>query len=247
MKYYKGTYNQRCINLTFEPNKTYTLHGQLRLCDVGFHCCKNPNDIFEWYKYTDDFVLLEIDVLGNVLTDTGKVVTDKLTVTRIVPKQEHNTIFTQCKFDSNNKLTERKGPGNYYYKYSYNDKGDLTLEKSSTGLWWAASYDDRGNCTEEVNSNGYRIKYEYNDSGLLVREKDSYDYRVKYSYNDKGNLTLVENSLGAVTTYSYDSQDNLTLIDRLFDGTQIGYCYDARGNVIKKHVNGKSVYKIEIT
>ena len=62
MKAYKATRNMKCQSFTYEIGKTYIFKGKLVMCEQGFHFCKNPKDILQWYNYDKDFVLLEIDI-----------------------------------------------------------------------------------------------------------------------------------------------------------------------------------------
>ena len=68
MKAYKATYNMKCQDFTYEIGKTYTFDGKIELCSKGFHFCKNPKDVINYYSpYNSEFILLEIDVLGKVI------------------------------------------------------------------------------------------------------------------------------------------------------------------------------------
>ena len=72
MKAYKATRNMKCESITYEIGKTYTFNGKLIMCKQGFHFCKKAIDVLRWYSYNKDFMLLEIDVTGNIIDDIDK-------------------------------------------------------------------------------------------------------------------------------------------------------------------------------
>ena len=70
MKAYKATNNMRCNNLKYEIGKTYSI-DKMKMCKYGFHYCKEQKDTLDYYPYTDDFTLLEVEILGkNVIQIT---------------------------------------------------------------------------------------------------------------------------------------------------------------------------------
>lgn len=76
---YKGTdRNMVCRGFQFELDKWYQQSGVIRICDNGFHGCKNPNDVFRYYANfgTNRYFLCEYR--GDV--DKGK---DKIAVESI--------------------------------------------------------------------------------------------------------------------------------------------------------------------
>lgn len=131
---YKGTDNFKCINITYEVGKTYTFEGEIKLCKTGFHFCKNPDNVFSYYNYNKDFVLLEVEILGKTVNGTDKSVTDKFRVIREVPKSEYNSIFINYKFDGRNNLIHSKNSSNYESWQEYDERNNRIYFRDSNGL-----------------------------------------------------------------------------------------------------------------
>ena len=60
MRGYKASYKGKCLTLTYEVGKTYSI-DKLELCKYGFHFCKKMKDVIKYYHYNNDFVLFEVD------------------------------------------------------------------------------------------------------------------------------------------------------------------------------------------
>ena len=67
MKGYKATYNMKCLDLTYEVDKTYNI-SNINICNHGLHYCKEMKDVLEYYDYNNTFILLEIEDLGSCVT-----------------------------------------------------------------------------------------------------------------------------------------------------------------------------------
>ena len=90
MKGYKA-FNKgwKCRDFQYELGKTYELkEGEtLKICECGFHFCKNPIDVFGYYPMNDDTVIAEVEALGEVKQDGTKYVTDKIRIIKEFPME----------------------------------------------------------------------------------------------------------------------------------------------------------------
>jgi hypothetical protein len=87
MKAYKATYNLTCRDQIYEVGKTYQT-DTLKICESGLHFCKEMSDTLKHYPIDRNFILIEVDILGDIIVDGDKGVTNKLKVLRIIPEEE---------------------------------------------------------------------------------------------------------------------------------------------------------------
>ncbi len=190
---YKATENMKCINLTYEVGRIYELDGKLKMCSQGFHFCKEPDDVFNHYPYNKDFVLIEIEVLGDIIDEGNKSVTNKFRVLRVIPEEEYSKELKNRipikKYDKNNNLI--------YFKDS---KGDE--------LW--QEYDENNNMIHHKDSNGFEkwCKYDYDGTNMTLL-KSSQGYSIEYIYDKNGNKTLSKGSKGFSEEKIYDDDNNM--------------------------------------
>ena len=70
-----------CLGFQYEIGKEYSLEGELRICESGFHFCKNPFDCLGYYDNIEgDKRLFLVEVLGEVITEDDKSVTNKIKI-----------------------------------------------------------------------------------------------------------------------------------------------------------------------
>ena len=74
----------KCRDFQYEIGKTYELpEGQeLKMCQCGFHFCKNPIDVFAYYLFADNTLVAEIEALGDIKQEGTKFVTDKIKIVK---------------------------------------------------------------------------------------------------------------------------------------------------------------------
>ena len=126
---YKGTKNLKCMDFTYEVGKTYTFDGELLACKQGFHFCKKLEDVHEYYElFNKETVILKIEVLGKIIDEENKSITNKFKVIEIIPKED-------------------------YHLYSENIIGNKIKIEDSNGDWYSNEYDENGNLIKYENSN----------------------------------------------------------------------------------------------
>ena len=96
----------KCRDLTYEVGKIYSIN-KLKICSHGFHFCREMKDVLNYYSHSEDFVLLEVEALGEVINDGDKSVTDKMKIIRVVPIEEYTFPINKYEYDSfGNKISE---------------------------------------------------------------------------------------------------------------------------------------------
>ena len=158
MKAYKATYNLKCRNQTYVIGETYT-SDELQICESGFHFCNNMSDVLNYYPYNNNFVLIEVEILGDTQFKDNKGVTNKMKVLRIVPEDEYDFMTRN---EKGNRVVKFKHIGMMSCLREFDNMGNLIYSKNydyfrNSGLfiheeWY--EYDDNGNETYFMNSNG---------------------------------------------------------------------------------------------
>lgn len=205
MKGYKATHNMKCNKLTYEVGKTYTIDNML-MCSHGFHFCEKQKDVLDYYRCTEDFILLEVEALGVVETDGNKTLTDKLKIIRVVPIGEYEFVCNDKKLgfpeetyaeeirNESNQLTYGKGISGDEVWYEYDANGNqiyrrlviTSLIRREYKRW--SYYDDRGNNIHVKTNDGYECWSNFDDNNNEIHYKNNYGREIFSEYDDKNNL-----------------------------------------------------------
>jgi len=189
MKAYKATYNMKCRDMEYEVGKTYIHDGELIICEQGFHFCKKAIDTLNYYYYDKNFKLMEIDVIGDIIDEGIKSVTNKLTVIRVIPKSEYPELigFT---LDENDNIIKRVYPDGETSLFEYDQNNNMIKEVCSNGETlfeydqnnnqikavypngnvWSSEYDENNNRTKLVYPDGTTYLCVYDENNNLIQE-----------------------------------------------------------------------------
>ena len=69
-----------CRNFRYEIGKTYEIDGGIGLCKRGFHFCRHPSQVFEYYDKESRMCLVEAG--GEIIEGEDKCVCSKITILR---------------------------------------------------------------------------------------------------------------------------------------------------------------------
>ena len=207
-KGYKATYNMKCRGLTYEVGKTYTIDNT-KICSHGFHYCENMNHVLNYYGYKPEFILLEVEDIGNGIKYGDKTVTNKLKVIRIVPKEEYTFEIPIIKYDSNNNEIHLKDSNGYESWAEYDSNNNRIHFKDSNGYESWAEYDSNNNRIHFKDSYGYEYWKEYDSNNNLIHFKNSHGLEYWKEYDSNNNLIHSKDSKGSEEWREYDSNNNL--------------------------------------
>ena len=139
----------QCRNTIFCVGEIYTISGELRMCNNGFHYCRQLNDIDKHYNLRSS-VIGEIEVLGQVLHDTDgkKSCTNKFKIIRILTKEQVWAISNTGKdntgfINSGNYNSGDRNSGNYnsgYYNSGDYNSGDRNSGDYNSGYYNSGDY-----------------------------------------------------------------------------------------------------------
>ena len=230
MKGYKATKNMKCLNLTYEIDKTYSINN-LKICSTGFHFCQSMGDVLEYYNYDDNFVLLEVEALGKTITQDDKTVTDCIKIIRVIPKEEYTFEIPEPMVDHN--------------IYEYDDRDNKISDTDSEGNKWSYEYDDRNNGISETDPWGYKYSYEYDDRNNKISMISPWGSKWSYEYDDRNNMISATAPSGCKTSWEYDDRNN-KISETDPSGNKWSWEYDDRNNKISMTCNNTELYRITI-
>jgi hypothetical protein len=209
-KAYKATYNSKCLTLTYEQDKTYTFKGKLNICSAGFHYCENPTDTLVYYPYTKDFILMEVEPLGETQREGNKSVTNKLKINKILSHEEsHELIKDNIILDKNNNLIHTKNSNGYEYWQKFDKNNNKIHFKDSNGIEYWQEFDNNNNKIHFKNSSGYEYWYEYDKNNNCIHYKSSSRVEEWQEFDKNNNLIHTKNSNGIEYWQKFDKNNNL--------------------------------------
>ena len=234
---YKGTYDFKCQEQFYEIGSEHKIN-EIKICESGFHFCEKIGDVNNYYSFKKpNFIMLEVEALGKVLTDRGKSVTDHIKILRVIPKEEYlgkQECYNGYKtFDSNGRVIREETSDGSWTTWEYDSNGRVIREETSDGSWTTWEYDSNGNKVREENSNGYWVTWEYDSNGNLIRTEYSTDYWVTYEYDSNGRVIRFETSNGYWKTNEYDSNGNI-IREESYTGYWRTWEYDSNGKLIRE-------------
>ena len=222
---YKATHNYKCRNQTYQVGKTYT-SDKLRICSYGMHYCNKMEDTLKYYDPNKDFILLEVEILGDVETRKDKSVTNKLKVLRVVPFDEYTdsmkSKFPTFEYDSSGNNIIMTYPNGNKYTYEYDSSGNQISMTYPDGAKYTYEYDSSGNNISETYPDGRKFTFEYDSSGNQISMTCLDGHKYTYEYDSSGNQISVTYPNGRKYTYEYDSSGNM-ISETFPDGSKQTY------------------------
>ncbi len=110
---YKGfDKDLKCRGFQFEVGKTYSVEGDVVPCENGFHACKSPQDVFEYYPPASRFC--KVLLSGSVKYKDNKAASQSITILEEISLVDYITAISQsisdsCKKEGSNHTTDNYG------------------------------------------------------------------------------------------------------------------------------------------
>jgi len=175
MKAYKASYDGKCKTLNYEVGKTYTFNGKLKMCQQGFHFCKELKDVFTYYSGSDskELIVFEIETLGKIITEEDKSVSNKIKILRILTKNEYEKFIPVNEYDQNNNVIHYKTSNGFEYWNEYDENNNMIHHKTSDGYEYWKEYDENNNLIYYKNSGNFEEWKEYDENNNMIHYKNS--------------------------------------------------------------------------
>ena len=118
-------------NTVYEVGKTYTVEGEVKICENGYHFCKKCVDVYNYYS--KPCRICEVNVTGAVQTQGNKSVGRKLKILRELTADEINSLCNSGSCNSGNCNSGNWNSGNW-------NSGNCNSGNCNSGNW------NSGNC-----------------------------------------------------------------------------------------------------
>ena len=130
MKGYKAFNNDMTTNhgdnTVYEVGKTYTVEGEIKICENGYHFCKKCADVYDYYD--KPCRICEVSVTGAVQTQGNKSVGRRLKILRELTADEISSLCNSGNWNSGN-----WNSGNW--NSGYCNSGDRNSGNWNSGNW----------------------------------------------------------------------------------------------------------------
>ena len=165
----------KCRDFQYEIGKTYELpEGQtLKMCECGFHFCKNPIDVFGYYPMNESVLIAKVEALGEIQQEGTKYVTDKIKIVREFTRNELQALILDGDCNSGNYNSGNCNSGSHNsgsHNSGYHNSGDCNSGNYNSGNCNSGNYNSRdcnsGDCNSGYCNSGNCNSGDYN-SGIF--------------------------------------------------------------------------------
>ena len=113
-------------NTVYEVGKTYTVEGEVKICENGYHFCKKCVDVYDYYS--KPCRICEVNVTGAVQTQGNKSVGRKLKILRELTADEISSLCNSGNWNSGNWNSGNWNSGDW-------NSGDCNSGNWNSGNW----------------------------------------------------------------------------------------------------------------
>ena len=113
-------------NTVYEVGKTYTVEGEVKICENGYHFCKKCVDVYDYYS--KPCRICEVSVTGAVQTQGNKSVGRRLKILRELTADEISSLCNSGDCNSGDWNSGNRNSGN-------RNSGDCNSGNRNSGDW----------------------------------------------------------------------------------------------------------------
>ena len=158
-------------NTVYEVGKTYTVEGEVRICENGYHFCKKCVDVYDYYN--KPCRICEVSVTGAVQTQGNKSVGRRLKILRELTADE---ISSLCNSGNGNSGNGNSGNGN---SGDWNS-GNRNSGNRNSGDWNSGDWNSGNRNSGNWNSGNWNSGY-CNTTEPTVR---LFDHQTDITFSD---------------------------------------------------------------
>ena len=119
-------------NTVYEVGKTYTVEGEVKICENGYHFCKKCVDVYDYYS--KPCRICEVNVTGAVQTQGNKSVGRKLKILRELTADEISSLCNSGNRNSGNCNSGNWNSGNRNSGYCNTTEPTIRLFDHQTDI-----------------------------------------------------------------------------------------------------------------
>lgn len=134
-------------------------------------------------------------------------------------------------YDPAGNLSSSTDQNSHATSYGYDAANNLTSVTAPDQTATSYAYDDAGNLASRTDANTHSTNYAYDGAGQLASTTSPGGKVSSYSYDPTGNLKTITDAATVVSTFSYDELGRVTSIDYSDSTPDVGFSYDANGNL----------------
>lgn len=167
--------------MPYRMNVTYEVSGEIIPCKNGFHYCKKIKDLFKYYR-TENIRIFECEVDKEVTKDGIKYCTNKIRLTRELPKEEIDKYFID-------NLDELKNDKNLYVRAAVAQQGYALEELKNDESWGVRlAVAEQGYALDELkNDEDYDVRVVVAQQGYALDElKNDKHWKVREAVAQQG-------------------------------------------------------------
>jgi len=199
-----------CLGFQYEVGKEYEIDGELQVCKNGFHYCKKPLDVLDYYNNAQHNKYAIVEALGDVINDGNKSCTNKLKIVKEISFQDL--------LIENKKFLKEEGASNTG-DYSSASNTGYCSSASNTGNKSSAS--NTGNKSSASNT-GYCSSA--SNTGYCSSASNTGDYSSASNTGNKSSASSTGDYSSASNTGYYSSASNT---GNKSSASNTGYCSSA--------------------
>ena len=116
----------KCRDFQYEVGKTYTHVGIIQLCGSGFHSCKKINHCFNYYSFSSENKVCEVELMGDIIHGDDKSVCSKI---KIIKEFKWSDVLLLANTGANNSGHWNSG----HWNSGHSNSGDSNSGDSNSG------------------------------------------------------------------------------------------------------------------
>ena len=163
MKGYKVTKpDSTCRGFKFEVGREYEISGKLKMCKNGFHFCEKSQHCFNYYDFTPNNKVFEVEAIGDIENGNDKSVTSKIKIIRELNWEEVLKVSNTGLYNTG------------FANSGYRNSGNWNSGDWNSGNW------NSGDRNSGYRNSGYRNSGNWNSGNWNSGDRNSGDSNSGY-------------------------------------------------------------------